>query len=350
MSQNRTPLKKNILKILVVFILLLTVAAAFAYRSGREETAAPKATEYTPSTDPVVASVPPAESAALRDSTSAAERPAPVDGVEKAVFRVENMSCSGCISTIKGSLANIQGIRDVVVDVSGGRAEVYYDNRELDDTARIADAITDSGYPAALQSVLSADALKKEADLAATKSRYYVASVGGWDIARSDFSMEMENAIRRYTKVYGDEVLNSSRGAGLQESLKRQIIGRLLEEGIVMQEITKADYKLDPEAVEREFQTYVQDQGSDLETFRARLQEAGYEFEYFRKKFETRALINRYLREEVLAAAANEREKGTLLNAWFRNAKALAEVVYYDQDLKQLAQKQGAAGGCCATN
>jgi copper chaperone CopZ len=43
----------------------------------------------------------------------------------KVVFQVDGMSCSGCIATIKSSLAGYEGIRDVIVNISGGTAEVY---------------------------------------------------------------------------------------------------------------------------------------------------------------------------------------------------------------------------------
>ena len=76
--------------------------------------------------------------------------------------------------------------------------------------------------------------------------------------------------------------------------------------------------------------------------------ETGYEFDYFRKKFETQVLINRYLSNKILADASNDFEKQNAFNAWYQNAKVLAEVVYYDNDLKQLLQTQtSSGGGCC---
>ena len=68
--------------------------------------------------------------------------------ISKAVLAVEGMSCSGCISTIKASLTDMKGIREIVVDLTGGRAQIYFDPKELKDTHRIAENITASGYPA----------------------------------------------------------------------------------------------------------------------------------------------------------------------------------------------------------
>jgi hypothetical protein len=37
-----------------------------------------------------------------------------------------------------------------------------------------------------------------------------------------------------------------------------------------------------------------------------------------------------------------------VLNAWYRNAKTLAQVVYYDKDMERLAQSQSSSKSCCA--
>jgi copper chaperone CopZ len=63
------------------------------------------------------------------------------ENASKAVLDVQGMSCSGCVYTIKSSLAGIEGISDVLVDVSGGQVEVFYDGEKLQDVVRIASAI-----------------------------------------------------------------------------------------------------------------------------------------------------------------------------------------------------------------
>jgi copper chaperone CopZ len=53
------------------------------------------------------------------------------DNISKAILRVDGMSCSGCIYTIKSSLAGIKGVRDILVNVADGQAEVYYDKEKF---------------------------------------------------------------------------------------------------------------------------------------------------------------------------------------------------------------------------
>ncbi len=315
--------------LIILAVSALTVAVAFAFRSPKGDAKPFPVTEVPPS------------------DTYARETLKLDENTAKVVLAVSNMSCSGCIATIKGSLANMEGIKDVIVDLAGGKAEVYYDSVVLKDVSRIASAITESGYPASVQRVLSAQDIQKEWDLAAAKSRYYIATVGGWDIARADFTAEMDVATRRYAKLYGDKVFNSPEGKSLENSLKSQVIGRLIDEGIIMQEISKADYKLDPQRVEQAFQDFLREDGRDPEAFKKQIQEAGYDLAYFKRKFGNRMFINGYFNERVLASAGNEIERQSMLNDWYINAKTLAQVVYYDKDLEQLTQNQSSSSSCC---
>ena len=74
------------------------------------------------------------------------------------------------------------------------------------DVAKMAQAITESGYPAKTLKVFSAEEIRKERDLAASKSKYYVASVSGYDIARAEvayYDKDLERAIRKQSASGG---------------------------------------------------------------------------------------------------------------------------------------------------
>ncbi|MFC1869610.1 cation transporter, partial [Thermodesulfobacteriota bacterium] len=268
--------------------------------------------------------------------------------LSKVILDVKDMSCSGCISTIKGSLTNISGIKDILVDIGSGKTEVYYDNSVLKDVSKIADAITAAGYPASMRRVVSPDQLKKEKSIADSKSRYYVASVGGWDIARTDFETELEAAKNKYSKIYGENLFSSRRGESLLENLKTQIISRMLDEGIIMQEIQRSDYKVDDKTIEEALHLHLERIGKSIEEFKDSLSEMGYNLDYFKKKFKTKLFINKYIDERVLSDASNPAEKQNLFAAWFNNSKTLCEVVYYDKDLETLIRNKSAASGCGA--
>ena len=276
----------------------------------------------------------------------------------KVIFQVDNMSCSGCIATIKSSLAGYAGIQDIIVDIAGGVTEVYYDSTKIKDIEPLTSSITASGYPARVSRILTADQISKEEAVAASRARFYIASVSGWDISRTDYDTELAFARKRYQQAYGENVFAGNRGKTLLESLKAQLVSRLINEGIQMQEVQRAGYRVDPKILDTEFAQLMAEKEIDLEGLKAMLAKNGYPFDYFMKKFENQVLLNRYLDEKVFGDAASDYDKQNQYQAWFSNARALSTVTIYDSELKRVTRSQssgsgcgGSSGGsCCSTN
>ena len=330
----------------ILFIMVVTAAVSFGFKRSQDRIQAPAVTEITGNQGPGGAVKGPAA------VPSSAGRKASVtrsNDLSKLVLNVGNMSCSGCIATIKSSIAGFQEIKETLVDVGGGRVEIYYDGEKLKNVTPIVDAITAGGYPARVLKNYSPEEVKKERALVDARSKYYVASVSGWDIARADFDTELASGKKRYQKIYGDHLFTTPQGEALVGNLKAQIISKLIDEGIIMQEIVKSGFKVDPENVGRAMQDFLKDNGKTLVEFKESLNEIGYDYDYFRRKFEIKILINQYINGRVLAGATNDFEKQNLFNAWFKNTKVLAEVIYYDRDLERLVQALSASGGCSAS-
>jgi copper chaperone CopZ len=260
------------------------------------------------------------------------------------------MSCSGCISTIKGALAGYTGIKDILVDISGGKAEVYFNQKELKDVSEIEKAITDSGYPARIMKTFTPEDLRNERDMAASKAEYYIASVSGYDISRADFGMELNAARQRVRKAYGDGILETAQGRTVDNRLKAQVASRLIDEGILLQQIKKSGYELNADKLNIELEKHINKSGKNENEFQQSIRDDGYDYDYFKKRFETRLLINGYLDEKVLAGASTQYEKQRMFASWFKNSKLLAEVVYYDKDLENAARNLSASGSCGTAN
>ena len=265
--------------------------------------------------------------------------------MSKVVIDVQGMSCSGCIYTIKSSLADMTGIRDVLVDLSSGEVAVYVDSQSVTDADKMAAAITASGYPATVAKTLSAKELARENSVQNAKSKLYIAAVGDWEISRDDYSTELSHARRRYEKVYGSTAFSGDQGQALMTSLKAQIVGRLIDEGIQMQEVRKAGYKLSPEVLENEFSEFLKQKGMTAAAFQRLLTETGYSDDYFQKKFENRVTISRYLTDNVIPAMATETEKRQHYADWYNNARLLAKVDYYDRELEAIVKNAAASSG-----
>ena len=267
--------------------------------------------------------------------------------LSKVILNVENMSCGGCISTIKSSLRGIEGIEDCRVDISGGTAEVVYDNQKLKDINRITIAITQSGYPATIFQVITPDQLKKEKEKSARSSKRYIAAVGEWNIPRENFNTDLAHAKIQYTKAYGENAFSSTRGKQLLDNLKVQIVQQQIREGILMQEIRRADFKVDPLKMDQALQEFLESKGVDMAGFERELKENGYPLDYFLKKFQNQVLIDNFLEEKVFSGSTNGIEKRRQYASWFRNARVINKVVYYDKEIAKLIQNQPASS-CCS--
>jgi parvulin-like peptidyl-prolyl isomerase len=212
---------------------------------------------------------------------------------------------------------------------------------------QMAEAITQSGYPAKNVKVFSAEEIKKERDLAASKSKFYIASVSGYDIARADFDMEMIAARKKYRKDYGEDLFTTAKGKALERRLQGQILSRLIEQGTLLQEINRSGYRLDDGAYKVELDAYIAKNGKSEQALQQAVKDAGYGYDYFRKRFEMGVLINRFIDEKVLAGATTPDEKQRAFTTWFNNARSKAEVAYYDKNLERAIREQRASGSCC---
>ena len=196
---------------------------------------------------------------------------------------------------------------------------------------------------------MTADQFKEEEAVASQRAKFYIASVGGWDISRADFDTEVAYAKNRYKKAYGQNVFLDERGKKVLDNLKAQVLSRLINEGIQMQEVQRIGYRVDPKILEQEFDNFIRQKNIGLERFKTSLAESGYPFDFFMKKFENRVRLRLYIEEQVLRGVASDYDKQQQYLAWFNNARGLSKVTIYDKQLERLTQNQSARGGCGST-
>jgi len=70
------------------------------------------------------------------------------DAADEVDFTVSGMDCASCVAHVEKAARSVPGVRDVNVSLARGRAVVQMDSATTD-PQRVADAITNSGYPAA---------------------------------------------------------------------------------------------------------------------------------------------------------------------------------------------------------
>lgn len=267
--------------------------------------------------------------------------------VFKVVLGVKGMTCSGCAANIKKALDSLKGVRDVRINVAGGRADVWYDTTQLTDTGKIAEAVTSSGYPAKIVRTFSADEVKRAETIAEAKSGKYIASVDGLQIPRADFDVEIGRSEGWYTKMYGEAVMKTPRGKALLDGLKKQIFASFIAEAVKLQAVRKAKYTVDGKTIASELAKLAEKKGVDMDGLKKEIEKDGYSFEYFKRKFEKRTLITKYLEEFVYKGATEDDEKKQLYTNWFKKTQLSANVVVYDKELEILAGRGVKKNGIC---
>jgi len=314
---------KKIVGLIIIFFITTVGCVSLALSSAEYQKVAQKNKVATPHADSVID-----------------------ENTEKAELKVDGMSCSGCIFNIKAALEGIEGIKDIYVNVAAGKAEIIYDKTKLQSLERVETAITQSGYPSKTIRVWTAEQIQQESDRSKDKAGLYIAAIGNYDILRDDFLTELGHAKTRYIKIYGSGVFTSEQGPDLLKNLKVQIVSRLINHGIQMQEIQKVGFRINPEVMAQEFENFLKERNLTQSQFEKELSQNGYSLEYFKKKYASRVLVKKYLDDTILVGTTTDSEKRQRYTEWFNNARLLAEVVYYDKDLERLIQTQRAGASC----
>jgi copper chaperone len=68
--------------------------------------------------------------------------------METTVLKVNGMTCSGCVSSVRNVLESIQGVSRAEVSLEKAQATVTYDPAKAD-VNRMKEAVTDAGYQVA---------------------------------------------------------------------------------------------------------------------------------------------------------------------------------------------------------
>ncbi|WP_227816977.1 heavy-metal-associated domain-containing protein [Nitrogeniibacter aestuarii] len=68
--------------------------------------------------------------------------------METAQFKVEGMSCGGCVKGVTAALSAVEGVTDVKVELEAAQATVQYDPAKAT-VARLHQAVEDAGFDVA---------------------------------------------------------------------------------------------------------------------------------------------------------------------------------------------------------
>lgn len=267
--------------------------------------------------------------------------------LSKIVLDVQGTTCISCVEDIKAALAKVNGINEVFVDVSRGQAQVFYDDKIIKNPEIISQTITDSGYPSQITKTLTAKEIKKEEQLNRSKAEKYVAAVNGYEISRDDFLTEVNSYKQRYTQLYGEDVFDTAQGKSIESNIQNQVIQRMIDDAVILQEIEKSGFSVSKDTIEKELTLFKEDLTGKGETYNDFLLNSGYSKEFFRSKFSEYVTIKKYINDVITAGSATPGEKQRAYQVWYTNVKSLVTLTYYDKKLEQNLQTASGGGGCC---
>jgi copper chaperone CopZ len=86
---------------------------------------------------------------------------------EMVMLNVSNMTCGACVNHVTKTLADVEGVNDVSVNLEKGTAEVYYTSAKVKPETLTA-AVVKAGYPAEVSDAKVTTSTKSGSKCAAT--------------------------------------------------------------------------------------------------------------------------------------------------------------------------------------
>ncbi len=250
-------------------------------------------------------------------------------------LNLSNLSCGSCVSKIKDSLAEVDGVGQVDVSITNGRGQIAYDPARID-SAEIAKIVTEAGYPASVRLDLSAEEYQQLLSENEQLSASYVARIGSRLLSRQDFE--------RVLQLRSKTDLAPSPSPYASQQLQAQVWKELKEREVLLAAADKNKIVVQDGEVEREidrmkaanknFDTLIKDSFGGYDSFFTRIKE--------------NMIINRNIRQNVVAGLNSEREKQLKFSQWYDETLRNTNIVIFDPLLKQAesAGDSGCGGSC----
>ncbi len=136
-----------------------------------------------------------------------------------------------------------------------------------------------------------------------------VAIVNGTRISLDDFNKNLALVVIDYEKEFGENILEKDDGTGktLLESVKKQILDKLVMDEILLQEAAKNEITVSDEKIEEAFAAFREFKEND-EQFRKSLDEHGVIVVFIKKQIEQDYIMEQYMVFFIEKATVTEEE------------------------------------------
>ncbi|HEY5673139.1 MAG TPA: cation transporter [Malonomonas sp.] len=258
-------------------------------------------------------------------------------GLAMSEMSVTKLTCGACVANITNALSGVAGVESVEVSVTTGRSKVMY-NPELVDAEKIAQVVTDTGYPATVTRQLSNEQYLAIQTEEAKLAEIYVAKIGDRLLGRDEFDQLVQQKMLSAGYQARPEMqaqIASQTWMGLKQRIL--LLGAAEKNQVVVQD-GEVELRIDQMRQQMpNFESYISGFSSPDDFFRQTKEDM---------------IINKNIQEHVLAGVASPAQRQVQFNQWFQNLINNSPVTIYDASLKQSAAAKGgcgsgSGGGCC---
>lgn len=244
-----------------------------------------------------------------------------------AEYSVRNLSCGSCVQNIRAAFEGVEGVGEVDVIVTSGRARVEYVPSVVSADS-IAGRIDEAGYPATLTGNLSAADYRSLRENESSLADRFVGRIGERLISRSEFAEVLS--------------LYEERGTVPKKGLLKAVWEEILQREILLNAAEKNDVVVQDGEVDLLWGKMQRD-NTDFESLKA-----GGEG-IFRKRLKEDMIIQRNIEDHVLKGESDESRRRLKLERWYRDLASTVPVIIYDPPLKATVEGggKGCGGSCC---
>ncbi len=170
------------------------------------------------------------------------------------------------------------------------------------------------------------------------------AVINGEAVGRGELRRRVDAGRRIIERQYGGDFFSGTAGRERLSSLRRDVMERMLEERLVVQEAQRLGIRISDEAAEKEIRRIGGEVYGSPEDMKKMLAEDGLSLENIRNHFRNNMTFQALA--AIKASGAASEEKGqALFNDWLNRAKKAANVTVYESYASAAAGPQ--QGGCC---
>jgi len=271
-----------------------------------------------------------------------------ISGQNKAILKIEGMSCGSCVDKITKALTFPGKISKVSVSLARASAAVMFDPSKITPQEIATAASVKGEYKTTLLRVSNEKDLKEEEKRREILSADYSFAVDSEKIKNADFEKRVDEAMKPVAERYGIKQFGKTE----RMQIISQVADEMILEILIDREIAKKEISTSDKEIENEIKRIAERYKLTPKELESSITSQGESPSSFREKVVRSVKLNKYLDMEVFPKGVPEKKKGFLFNNWIGELKDKAQIEIYNEELIEaenyLETSGGCGGSCCS--